>query len=73
MRYYVQADHSISFFKNKDKAIEFATNVAKEKDIHYVAFSTCKESVPVGLPEDTLEKELYKAMFINLEIRIKET
>ena len=38
MRYYVQANHSISFFKNKTKAIEFATNVAKEKDIHYVAY-----------------------------------
>ncbi len=32
------------------------------KDVYYVAFSTCKESVPDGLPKDTLEKELYIAM-----------
>lgn len=32
------------------------------KNVFYVAFSTCRESVPEGLPEDTLEKELYVAM-----------
>ena len=32
------------------------------KDIYYVAFSVCKESVPAGLPEDTLKNELDTAM-----------
>lgn len=32
------------------------------KNVYYVAFSTCKESVPDGLPEDTLKKELHIAM-----------
>lgn len=30
-------------------------------DVHYVAFSSCKESVPKGLPEWTLKDELGKA------------
>ena len=30
---------------------------AERKDVHYVAFSTCKKSLPAGLAEDTLEKE----------------
>lgn len=32
------------------------------KNIYYVAFSTCKNSVPKGFPEDRLEKELLRAM-----------
>jgi len=35
--------------------------VDAKKTIFYVAFSTCKESVPKGLPEDILKKELKKA------------
>ena len=31
-------------------------------DVFYVAFSTCKESVPKGLDEDTLKKELLQSM-----------
>lgn len=30
-------------------------------EVYYVAFSTCKESVPAGLPDDILEKELRTA------------
>ena len=32
------------------------------KDVHYVAFSSCRKSLPDGMPEDTLIKELMKAM-----------
>ncbi|MEX2595553.1 MAG: PIG-L deacetylase family protein [Salibacteraceae bacterium] len=31
------------------------------KDVHYVAFSTCEESVPEGFPKDILSKEVKKA------------
>src|SRR5689334_18840388 len=30
---------------------------AQGKELHYVAFSTCAESLPAGLPPDTLETE----------------
>lgn len=32
------------------------------KEVYYVAFSTCKDSIPAGCPEDLLEKELKAAM-----------
>ena len=32
------------------------------KDVYYVAFSSCRKSLPDGMPEDTLIKELMKAM-----------
>ncbi len=32
------------------------------KDLYYVAFSTCRNSVPKGYPPDSLEKELRLAM-----------
>ncbi len=32
------------------------------KEVYYVAFSTCKDSIPAGCPEDMLEKELKAAM-----------
>ena len=32
------------------------------KEIYYTAFSTCRNSVPKGFPEDCLEKELRSAM-----------
>ena len=35
--------------------------ISEGKTIHYVAFSVCEESVPEGLPKDTLEKELRAA------------
>lgn len=31
-------------------------------EVYYVAFSTCRASVPAGEPEDILEKELHSAM-----------
>ena len=31
------------------------------KNIYYVAFSTAKESLPDGFPDDTLKKEVRKA------------
>ena len=34
----------------------------EKKEVYYVAFSTCRTSVPVGYPEDCLEKELLSAM-----------
>lgn len=35
---------------------------AKEgRDIHYVAFSACEESVPAGMPKDILRREIYDA------------
>lgn len=33
-------------------------------EVYYVAFSTCRASVPQGEPEDILEKELYEAMSV---------
>lgn len=36
--------------------------VEEENEVYYVAFSTCKESVPEGFAENILESELYKAM-----------
>lgn len=33
----------------------------EKKEIFYVAFSTCRESLPQGMPSDILEKELLKA------------
>ena len=38
-----------------------ARMLADGKDVYYVAFSTCKESVPQGLPDNILEKELLVA------------
>lgn len=38
MRYYVQANHDILYFKNKNTAIEAATNFAKNRNIHYVSY-----------------------------------
>lgn len=32
------------------------------KEVYYVAFSTCRESVPAGMPEDILKTELLRAM-----------
>ena len=32
----------------------------EKKEIFYVAFSTCRESLPQGMPSDILEKELLK-------------
>jgi len=34
------------------------------KQVYSVAFSTCEESLPVGLPSDTLKKEFISAMTI---------
>lgn len=34
----------------------------EDKEIYYVAFSTCRTSVPKGMPPDVLEKELLAAM-----------
>ncbi|MBQ6575166.1 MAG: PIG-L family deacetylase [Lachnospiraceae bacterium] len=34
----------------------------EKKDVYYVAFSTCRNSVPPGYPPDRLEKELKLAM-----------
>jgi N-acetylglucosamine malate deacetylase 1 len=31
------------------------------KEVYYVAFSICEESVPAGLPQDVLSKEILKA------------
>lgn len=36
--------------------------VEENCEIYYVAFSTCRASVPAGEPEDILEKELHAAM-----------
>lgn len=33
----------------------------EKKDVFYVAFSTCRESLPEGMPCDILEKELLRA------------
>lgn len=33
----------------------------EENEVFYTAFSTCRESVPEGLPSDILEKELLRA------------
>lgn len=33
----------------------------EKKEVFYVAFSTCRESLPEGMPEDVLEKELLEA------------
>lgn len=30
-------------------------------EVYYIAFSSCKDSIPKGLPEDTLKNELYNA------------
>lgn len=38
--------------------------IREKKTVHYVAFSTCKESVPKGLPEWTLKDELGKATHV---------
>ncbi len=35
--------------------------VAQQKEVWYVAFSICEESVPEGFPKDALEKEVRKA------------
>ena len=35
--------------------------VDEGKEVHYIAFSICEESVPEGLPKDTLKKECEKA------------
>ncbi len=31
--------------------------IAEGKEVHYAAFSLCRKSLPVGLPEDTLKNE----------------
>jgi LmbE family N-acetylglucosaminyl deacetylase len=31
------------------------------KNVYYIAFSTCEESLPIGMPKDTLKKELMMA------------
>lgn len=36
--------------------------IEESNEVYYVAFSICRESVPNGLPEDTLKNELYDAM-----------
>lgn len=33
----------------------------EKKEVFYIAFSTCRESVPEGLPDNILEKELLQA------------
>lgn len=38
------------------------------KEVHYVAFSTCEESVPEGFPKDILTKEV-KAATASLGIK----
>ena len=38
--------------------------IREGKSVYYVAFSTCKESVPKGLPEWTLKDELGKATHV---------
>lgn len=35
--------------------------IREGREIYYVAFSTCEESVPYGLPKDTLKNELLNA------------
>lgn len=35
--------------------------IEKGKEVHYVAFSTCEESVPDGFPKDILSKEVREA------------
>lgn len=35
--------------------------IEKGKEVHYVAFSTCEESVPEGFPKDILSKEVREA------------
>ncbi|MGB9596344.1 MAG: PIG-L deacetylase family protein, partial [Candidatus Poribacteria bacterium] len=35
--------------------------VEEKAQIYYAAFSVCEDSVPVGMPKDTLEKELRQA------------
>jgi len=35
--------------------------VEKGNEVFYVAFSTCEKSLPLGMPKDTLKKELLKA------------
>lgn len=42
----------------------------EKKDVYYVAFSTCSESLPKGLPKDTLKTEL-KAAIKNIGINSK--
>ena len=34
----------------------------EKKEVHYVAFSTCRKSLPAGSPPDTLEKECKTAL-----------
>lgn len=38
MRYYVQSNYDILYYKTKTRAIEAATNLAKNKDVHYVSY-----------------------------------
>ena len=33
----------------------------EKKEVFYAAFSTCRKSLPKGMPGDTLEKELFRA------------
>ena len=35
--------------------------IEQEADVYYMAFSTAKKSVPEGLPQDILEKEVKEA------------
>lgn len=38
--------------------------VERGHEVFYVAFSSCEKSLPLGMPKDTLEKELMKATAI---------
>jgi N-acetylglucosamine malate deacetylase 1 len=42
------------------------------REIHIAAFSTCEESLPEGLPDDTLKKEFYHSM-AKYEIPVEQT